>query len=144
MRSSAERAVELRLGKICRRLLQDLVGGSQLLDLALQLLDPSLVGAAPARPLPGVTLRLDTPFAKREAGASELLGGRGVGRAAAGSVGTIFLEQPNSASAEFGWLPRGALSTRHEISPSSLRLVRLADCSPENPGRFTIPYGCVS
>ena len=43
-----ERPVKLRLGKICRRLLQDLVGGVQFLDLALQLLDPGLVGTAPA------------------------------------------------------------------------------------------------
>ena len=50
MRSSAERAVELRLGKISRRPLQDLVGGAKFLDLQLQLLGSGLVGAAPARP----------------------------------------------------------------------------------------------
>ena len=35
------------------------------------------------------------PLAKREARASELLGDRGIGRAVAGAVGTIFFEQTN-------------------------------------------------
>lgn len=58
--------------------------------LALQLLGPVLVGAAPARQLSGVVPRLDAPFAEREAGALELLRDQGVGRAVAGVVGTVF------------------------------------------------------
>ena len=42
----------------------------------------------------GVALRMDAPFAKREARASELLGDRGVGRADAGAVGATFSETP--------------------------------------------------
>ena len=33
-----------------------------------------------------------------------------IGRAVAGVVGTIFLDQPNSAYAEFGWIPGCVLS----------------------------------
>ena len=73
----------------------------------------------------------------REAGASELLGDRSVGRAVAGVVGTIFLDQTNSAYAEFVWLPRAVPSLGHGFPPSSSRLVCLADCSSENPGQFS-------
>ena len=78
----------------------------------------------------------DAPLAKREAGASELLRDRGAGRAVAGLVGTVFFEQPNSAYAEFGWLPRAVLFLQHGFPPLSSRLVCLADRSPENPGQF--------
>ena len=54
--------------------------------------------------------RWSKAVAKREAGASELLRDRGVGRAVAGVIGTIFLEQTNSAYAEFVWIPGCVLS----------------------------------
>ena len=46
------------------------------------------------RLLSGVALRPDALFVKREAGASDILGDRGVSRTAAGAVGTIFPETP--------------------------------------------------
>lgn len=63
------------------------------------------IGAVPTLPLSGVVLRLNAPFAKREAGASEFLRGQSVGHAVTGLIGTIFLEQTNSAYAEFVWIP---------------------------------------
>lgn len=63
--------------------------------------------SAPLRPagqLSGTALRMDAPFTEREAGALKLLRGRGLGRAVAGVVGTVFFEQPNSACAKFGWI----------------------------------------
>ena len=54
-------------------------------------------------------LRLDAPFAKREARPSEIFDGRRTNRAVAVTVGEIFFEQPNSAYAEFGCLPRSVL-----------------------------------
>ena len=51
-----------------------------------------------------VLIILQTTLRSRSA---TLVGGRSAGRAVAGAVGAIFFEQPNSACAVFGWLPRG-------------------------------------
>src|SRR3546814_408499 len=76
MRSSPERAVELRLSKICRRLAQNLVGLPQLSDLALERLH--LVGnlGRDTRPLAAVDFSLLYPLMQRRRRAANLLGNR--------------------------------------------------------------------
>ena len=111
--SFADRAVELCLGKIGRRLLQDLVGRAQLLVLALQLLDPGLVGAASAGPVSCVALRLQAPLAKRaweqpSFSAIELQAALSLDRSARFSSARRI-----SVRAEFVRLPRGVPSLCH-------------------------------
>ena len=62
MRSSPERAVELRLRKICRRLAQDLVGLPQLADLAFERLHLVSDFSWNARPLAAADLSLLHPL----------------------------------------------------------------------------------
>ena len=58
------------------------------------------------RSIKGICRDLGVPHAT----ARPLPGDQGTGRAVTGVVGTIFFEQPNSAYAEFGWLPWAVLS----------------------------------
>ena len=117
--------VEFRLGKTGRRLLQDLLGGAQLIVLALQLLDPGLGGAIAARMLSGVALSLDAPFAKQEHPSFSAIEAEAA--LPLEQVGAVFFEQPDSGYAELGWLARYVLFFRHGSHTLSFRLVCLAD-----------------
>jgi len=64
--------VELRLGKICRCLAQDLVGLTQLAVLALQGLDPIAVLGRGTGPQPLITRGPAHPAAERLARAADL------------------------------------------------------------------------
>src|ERR1700758_1697650 len=75
-RSWLEPAVELRLGKICRRLPQDLVRLAQLTVLTLERLDPLALFCCRTRPKTLVTFGLPHPVAQCLARAADLLGNR--------------------------------------------------------------------
>src|SRR5919205_3994335 len=72
MRSWLEPAVELRLGKIRRRLAQDLVGLTQLAHLALQRADPLTLVRARTGALSSVALHLAHPGPQRLRRAADL------------------------------------------------------------------------
>ena len=94
------------LGKICRRLLQDLIGDAKLLILSLQCLEPILVRAAQPRSRTGIALRLLAPDPQAIRRASQLGCDRLKRCVVAAIVVTVFLEKPNAAFAKFSCVLR--------------------------------------
>src|SRR6201990_2909216 len=98
-RSWLEPAVELRLGKICRRLPQDLVRLAQLAVLALERLDALALVRCRSGPDALVTPRLPHPIAQCLARAANLLGNRVDRRPLRGVLGLVVQDHPNCAGA---------------------------------------------
>ncbi len=71
-------------------------------DLALQLLDPVLLGARQSAPLSGVTFGLLAPDAQAIGRTAKLRCNRLAGRRVAGVVGPVLSEKPNTAFAQLG------------------------------------------
>ena len=128
-RSFPERAVEFQLGEIRACLLQDLVGGTQLPDLALQFLDPVPLCAGQTKAFTSIAFGALAPDAKAVRRAAELRRNRPIRRIVAGIFGTVFLAKPDAPLTQFGWVGRGLRSLAHHGHPWS-------SGSPVNPGQF--------
>src|SRR5690606_23336233 len=94
-------SVELRLSKICRRLAQNLIGLTQLADLAFQRLE--LVGdlGRNTGTLAAVDLRLLHPLKQRLRHAADLLRNRNHRRPARGVIPLVIENHPYRAFADF-------------------------------------------
>jgi hypothetical protein len=123
-----EPAVELHLGKIRRRLAQDLVRLAQFAVLALEHLDALALVCYRTTPDALVTLGLPHPVAQCLARAADLLGNRVDRRPLRGVLCLVVQDHPNRAGTDLG----GIRGTRFVIAPSSQELE-----PPGNPVRFT-------
>src|ERR1700756_439563 len=115
-RSWLEPAVELRLGKICRRLPQDLVRLAQLTVLTLERLDPLALFCCRTRPKTLVTFGLPHPVAQCLARAADLLGNRVDRRPLRGVLALVVQDHPNRAGTDLRGIWRNSLCHRSILS----------------------------